>query len=202
MPLHVVQLPTEAPKVAAAGLARIRRLKPAHLPNISGTNDADLALAVPHPVYALASGDIAAGRPLDAARQTRWRYLVMSEDRAVGGVEVEVVPDTGAVRFVQADEGWIASATVQAIRLVESRPEIEAGSFEVRLLLAPALYVVALWLKDRDARGDLVVSLAPAPKRFESFHPYSSESFLALLRAEAAERPAFDTSPRIAAPAG
>ena len=58
-----------------------------------------------------------------------------------------------------------------------------AGNYEVRMLRVPALYVVALWLKDLDGDDDLIVPLVPAPAFLEAGRAYREAEFLDTLEA-------------------
>ena len=55
------------------------------------------------------------------------------------------------------------------------------GRFAPTFLLAPAVYVAALWLEDQDGTADLVIPLAPAPSGLKPFEPMPARDFLAVL---------------------
>jgi hypothetical protein len=59
----------------------------------------------------------------------------------------------------------------------------------------PALYVMALWLKDLDGDDDVVVPMAPAPSFLEANRPYTEREFLKALAGPARERRAFSNAP-------
>lgn len=169
---------------------------------LRGVSASDLSLTLPHPVYALGLIDIGNDRPLTTSKPTGWRFLIVEADRVIAGIEVDIASDTKELRFGRIVQGPFEAATETAIRAAESSAHVRETTFEVHLLRVPALTVEALWLRARDAGKDVFVPLAPAPARFDAFHLYPKPSFLALLRAEAEAHPAFDSSPRIAVPAG
>ena len=55
------------------------------------------------------------------------------------------------------------AVTATAIAAAQALPQVGLGSFELRLLRIPALYVMALWLHTPAAIGELLLPLAPTP---------------------------------------
>ena len=154
---------------------------------------ADVSLAMPHPIYTLGLTDLLNRRPLDDLGEsdiTGWRYLVQDHERTVGGVELAVDPETSDVRFAQLQSGPIAELTEATIRSAQERDDVRQQSFEVRLLRVPALYVMALWLNDRDAQQnrDLIIPLDPAPSWLEANRAYGAAESMELLFRKAQER--------------
>ena len=66
---------------------------------------------------------------------------------------------------------------------------------EARIVRIPALYVMALWLKDLDGDDDVVVPMAPAPPYLEANRPYTEQKFLKALAGPAKERATFSNAP-------
>jgi hypothetical protein len=56
-------------------------------------------------------------------------------------------------------------------------------------LRLPAVYLMALWLKDRSEDDDLLVPLAPTPPGVEPGRSYDESELFALLRDQARSRP-------------
>ena len=88
----------------------------------------------------------------------------------------------------QANEGPFVSATAAAIASAEQDPRLAGGDYEVRLLRIPALYFMALWLKDNRGDGDVLIPLVPIPPPFDAGHTYPPGDVLSELAAEARKR--------------
>jgi hypothetical protein len=153
-------------------------------------------LASGHPVYNLGLDALAARRPLAEASQTAWRYLVDTGGAAVVSTEVSVDAAGQPIAFAQVNEGPFVAATARALDQVEQRTEVATGNYEIRLLKVPALYVVALWLKDLEGDRDLVIPLDPAPPYLEPGRAYTEAEFLEILGEPARQRLQFDDSPQ------
>jgi hypothetical protein len=110
-------------------------------------------------VYQLDVADIQQGKDLDSARRVGWRFLILDGEKTVAAVEL--IDFFGRLEFSQLEEGPFAEATREALRLVENTVAVENGDFEFRLLRAPGVYVVAVWLKDLRRNNDIFVPLAP-----------------------------------------
>src|SRR5579863_3609597 len=123
-----------------------------------GVNFGTLQVNRPHPVYDLGADAIAAGRGLAAAVFSGYRYMVSDGNTSVAAAEVQ--------------------ATAQALTSVASRPEVGAGSYEVRVLRAAAIYVMALWLKPDSGGADILYPLPPTPDGLEAGRPYSADEFM------------------------
>ena len=94
------------------------------------------------------------------------------------------------------NEGPFVQSTERVLGVVEDFPEVVSGSYEPRMLKIPALYVVALWLKDLRADDDLFVPLDPAPAFLETGRAYREGEFLDALEGPARQRLEFDDSPQ------
>ncbi len=122
-----------------------------------------LQLTEPHQVFTLGLTDLAAGKGLDAAKPTGWRYLVQQGDNVLASAESIVVGPANEHVFSAFNEGRFVASSASAIRAVREIPEVGRGGFELRLLNVPGLYVLALWLHAAQGSGDLLVPLAPSP---------------------------------------
>jgi hypothetical protein len=165
-----------------AGRAEFRRRA------LARANPLEVALAVPHDVYALGLDEVAGRARIDQARWIARRFLVMAGDRAVSSAEIA---DEAGAGF-QANEGPYVAATADAIARAEDDPDLAAGDYEIRLLRIPALYFVALWLRDEGDDDDVLVPLDPAPAPFEAGRRYRPDEVLAELAASARTRLEFD----------
>jgi hypothetical protein len=122
-----------------------------------------LQLTEPHEVFTLGLTDLVAGKGLDAAKPTGWRYLVQEDDKVLASAESVAVGPANEHVFSAFNEGSFVASSASAIRAVREIPEVEQGSFELRLLNVPGLYVLALWLHSVQGKDDLLVPLAPSP---------------------------------------
>ena len=177
-------------------VTRSARLKTAGGAALTTTASENVALTSPHELRHVGLDALADQRPLDDSETTGWRYLVETGGRAVAGAEVVTDADSGGAVFSQLNEGPFVQATAEALQGLEDRPEVAAGSYQVRMVRIPALYVVALWLEDREGDRDLVLPLAPAPAYLDTGRLYEEQEFLEALAGPARERLAFDDAPQ------
>jgi hypothetical protein len=138
-------------------------------------------LALPHEVFDVPLDALAGGSGLEAARATGVRHLVMDGPRVVAAAESpDAAPETPHMHL-----GATAAATAEAVRVAEALPEVQTGSYEVRLLRCAALPLVALWLHG-EAR-DLLIPLDPLPPGVTS-RAYPVPELLDAVRGTAAKR--------------
>ncbi|MBN9133511.1 MAG: hypothetical protein J0H48_09130 [Nitrosospira multiformis] len=122
-----------------------------------------LRLTEPHEVFTLGLDDLAAGKGLEVAKPTGWRYLVQEDDKVLASAESVAVGPANEHVFSAFNEGSFVASSASAIRAAREIPEVEQGGFELRLLNVPGLYVLALWLHGARGKDDLLVPLAPSP---------------------------------------
>ena len=161
-------------------LSRNRAFRTPALRNATGT----LQLAEPHQVFTLGLSDLAAGKGLDAAKPTGWRYLVQEGDNVLASAET-VVGLRGEQVFSAFNEGRFVDSSAKAMRAVREFPEVGQGGFELRLLNVPGLYVLALWLHETQGKGDFLVPLAPSPVETPAGKPVPAAVLLKELAAKA-----------------
>jgi hypothetical protein len=137
-----------------------------------------LQLTEPHEVFTLGLDDLAAGKGLDAARPTGWRYLVQEDDKVLASAESVAVGPANEHVFSAFNEGGFVTSSAIAIRSVREIPEVAQGGFELRLLNIPGLYVLALWLHSAEGKGDLLVPLAPSPVETPAGKPVAAAVLL------------------------
>jgi hypothetical protein len=153
---------------------------------IGGAAPETLDVAAPHDVYTVGLDALVAGRGLDAAEPVARRVLIMRADEPVATAELA---DAEEGSGLSATEGPYTESTANAIAEVERWPVVAGGDYELRLLRLPAVYLMALWLKDRSADDDLLVPLAPAPPGVEPGRSYDESELFALVRDQARSRP-------------
>jgi hypothetical protein len=195
MPLTTAKGPAGGTRAVQNALGRILPQPAGFMARAAAAGAEDMALSVPHPVYDVGLDDIERGRLTSAAKLTGWRYLLVGGEEAVAAAEVASADGT-AVRFSHFNEGPFVGSTVEGLTAAERLPEVKSGNYEVRLLRAPALYLIALWL--HGTREDLFLPLPPAPTGVEALRKYGEKDLLAALRGPARSRGRFDDRPEAA----
>jgi hypothetical protein len=152
-----------------------------------------LELTDPHQVFTLGLDDLVAGRGLDAARPTGWRYLVREDDNVLASAEAVLTGRGDDYAFSAFNEGGFVAATTHAFQTARALPAVGHGAFELRLLHVPGLYVMALWLHEATGTGDLLIPLAPSPVEAPAGQPVPAARLLEELAAKA--RPAAAVGP-------
>ena len=198
MPLYIVDPPIQAFEVVRSKLADLASLAAFRTPGLRRADPAAIALSTPHRTALLPLDRIKGARDLrSVAERKGWRFLLHDGDRVVAAVEAQAATppagkgrraarsaperEIGGHRFGQVNEGPFTTATETAIRRAESLDQVKKGRFAPSFLLAPAVYVAALWLEDQDGTADLVIPLAPAPSGLQPFEPMPAREFLAVL---------------------
>jgi hypothetical protein len=162
MPLHIPEPPAQADAVVRSTFRAFVESGNFRLPALRNATG-PLQITQSHQVFTLGLTDLVAGRGLEAARLSGWRFLLNDGEKVVAAAET-VITGAGAEHlFAGFNEGPFAAATADAIRAVQGLPEVEGGNFELRLLRVPALYFTAVWLYEAGGTGDLLAPLAPAP---------------------------------------
>jgi hypothetical protein len=187
MPLRISTTPPAATHAVRAVLTDMAVQAQFRTAQLRRAAPQDLGLAAPHGVYTLALDDIAQRRGLAAAQFSGWRYLVQDGDRTIASAEATAGQDGAPPAFSQLNEGPFSSGTADAIQYAEALPQLRQDTFELRLLRIPALYVVALWLKEDSGTVDLIIPVAPAPPQLRAESVYIPADFFAAL-----EQPARD----------
>jgi hypothetical protein len=161
-------------------LSRNRAFRTPALRNATGT----LQLGEPQQVFTLDLTDLAAGKGLDAARPTGWRYLVQEGDNVLASAETVAGP-RGEQVFSAFNESRFVDSSAKALRAVRASAEVAQGGFELRLLNVPGLYVQALWFHEPQGKGDLLQPLAPSPVETPGDKPAPAAVLLKELAAKA-----------------
>ncbi len=136
-----------------------------------------LVLTAPHPVFTVGLQDLA-DRGLDGVAPVGVRFLVLDGVQPVASVELD---EDGS--FKSVNEGPFVSATANAVLAAEALAEVQAGSFELRVLRIGALHTMAVWLKNDAGPGDIFIPMSPGPKVFPPGRPLDAAQFLGPLQA-------------------
>lgn len=137
---------------------------------LAGAGPEALDIALPHDVYNLSLTSLIKAANPDEAEPVGRRCLLTSGGATVASVEL---PDPDGGEGVVTTHGGFTEATVEAVHGIENSSETEGGDYDLRMLRVPALYVMTLWLKDRQGSDDIFVPLEPAPPELEAGGRYS-----------------------------
>ncbi len=186
-------MPIRLPEVPAAGVETIRSelqellAEPELLQGTFGAASVErLVLSAPHRVFTVGLEDLVQ-RGLDAATPTSVRHLILDGGQPVASVEVNL---DGS--FNHVNEGPFVAATASAVLAAEALAQVQAGSFELRLLRVSALHTMAVWLKDESGGNDVLLPMSPGPVRLEPGRPLDLAQFQAVVQELAREHLAAD----------
>jgi hypothetical protein len=134
----------------------------------------DVALALPHQVYALGVDDLDSSGGIDRARVVAQGFLLMNGQAAVATVEVRG-PEYG----IQVGGGSFPRVVAAGVERAERQPELDGA--EVRLLRVSALHLAVLWLHGPAPGTDRLLPLGRPPEPVEADRFYEVDELLGLL---------------------
>ena len=186
MPITLRNVPRQGAARLAAHLTELLRQKksPSEMPVKMRLEE--LSHSEPHPVFYVPLDALAAGKLLDAATQTSWRYLLVQDDAAIAEAELSSgrrgAKGAGAkpLEFLGLTQGPFTAATIEALAAAEQLPQVAAADYELRLLKVPAVYLVALWL--HGAKDDILVPMGDPPRGLKKNRPYTEAAVIKALR--------------------
>jgi len=188
MAIHYAQEPANGSYLVRSGLHRVST-RPGPL-TASGVDANALELSEPHRVYDLRADLVAAGKGLDSATHTGYRYLAKGGGKHLAAAEVHVDGTGTATLLANINYGPYVQATADAIEKAGALADVAKGSYEARVLRFAAIGVMALWLKPDKGGADILYPLAPAPAGIDAEKPYSEAEFMAAIRPLAERRAA------------
>jgi hypothetical protein len=152
-------------------------------------------LSTPHRVAYLRLDEIRSDADLrSVARFESWRFLLHEAGQTVHTEETSDLVLVGAATVHASTNSYsglsigpFVAGTEEAIRKAENSPRVKGGSFEAILLIAPAVYVIALWLRDLVHSDDFVMPIPPVSAPFRPYEETSPAVFLTALN-ELAEK--------------
>ena len=118
--------------------------------------------------------------------QTTWRYLLVQDHNAVAEAELSVRrrgargAGAKALDLVALTQGPFTGATVEALAAAKELPQVARADYELRLLKAPAVYFVALWL--HGTKDDILIPMGDPPGGLQKNRPYSEGEIIQALR--------------------
>ena len=142
------------------------------------------AVSAPIRVYHLGADAVASGKGIAAAQPTGWLATLTTDGEVRGTIELippkparkGAAPSAG-VRFGGFTTGPLQRGLAAAVEMAAKTTG--RSKVEVSVLRAPALYLLALWL--RDEKGDRLVPVAPCPPPLKAGETYPAERALATL---------------------
>jgi hypothetical protein len=179
MPLLIESPPKGADKVLNAAVSELV----GHGAIALGTRSKPTA-SMPVPVYNLGADAIASGRGLAAARPTGWLVTLTADGEVRGTIElIPARPRKGetpseAVRFGGFSVGPLHRALAAAIE--SAAKSSGRNKVQLAVLRVPALYLLALWLKDES--GERILPIPPSPPPLKAGEPYPANRALESLR--------------------
>lgn len=184
MPVRLPRNPPPGATAAIAGYLQKLLGSRALPPGLEGLEPSSLRVTEGFRVYTLGLDDLLQDRPLAAAAAGRWRYFLRQADRTVAEVDLDHDPRRGPPRVVAVHRGPRSEAIDEALGTAESLGPVGRRDFELRLLEAPALHFVAVWLHGEDR--DLVLPMAPNRTPLRDLRPYRESELAGVLREQAA----------------
>jgi hypothetical protein len=149
---------------------------------------------LPHRIYTAGLTDLAKGKWNGKAQLVGWRYLLQRDGTASFSAEVNVV--SGEHTFSQLNQGPFVGQTADLVEKAEQSGRVEDGSYELNVLRIPALYVMALWLRNMENGGDIVIPMGPTIPELEPGREYDLDEISLILAKAAQARLSFDDTPR------
>ncbi|HKS22753.1 MAG TPA: hypothetical protein VJZ76_08150 [Thermoanaerobaculia bacterium] len=124
-------------------------------------NDKHLEIVKPYPLYTFALNDVIDGRPLAAALLSAWEFLIVDGESVVAMAEICARDADGKedLSYATLHPRSYATAIAETIAAAEVLPEVADTPFELRLLRAPSLSLLAIWLHRAD--DDLLFPVRP-----------------------------------------
>lgn len=179
MPLQIAKPPRAAEKAVHSMLGRLIAEDPDLVPALRSASLSSLSISTPHRVAVLEVDQIDNGRSLRSVAQKKgWRFLVHHGKAVVATINTSV-GRKGKHQFGHITDGPFVTGTERAIRRAEALEPVQNGRFELLLLQAPAIHVVALWLRNLENGADLIVPIKPAPEPLRPNHALSTSDFMA-----------------------
>lgn len=207
MPLEFPQPPDACTKAArnALELVQAKATQPRSQTKVARkaasrrkTGAAKPKLSTPRQVYILDRRGITPGDGLKRAKAVGRRYTIGASSgwssRPVQAIAMATRADSHV--FNHISRGRLEQKTLHTKEAIAKHPHVRARSYEVRMLRIPSIrHIDALWLKNKQRRGDLIIPISSSSTELVEGHPYSTREFLGIVR-ELASRQTFNNRPR------
>ncbi|HEX2831567.1 MAG TPA: hypothetical protein VHW00_01050 [Thermoanaerobaculia bacterium] len=112
-------------------------------------------ILTPYPIYTARLSSLLAGTFLKSAQVTSWQYVIVNAGRVLAEVAA------AGLEFSSLQNGPVADALLDAIRAAENLELTRTKDYELRILRAPELYLLAVWLYS--AAESWLLPIRPAP---------------------------------------
>jgi hypothetical protein len=180
MPIHVSEPPSEGRELVRQSLVRRQQGMIA-----LAFDGADPQLTVSFPIYTGTGASLLEGNFLESARETAWLYVIGSSDSPQGLAEMSTKGQHGEARLKYASRypGELAEEILNVI--ADAHAVVNDGAqYELRILRAPALSLLAVWLS-----GDRhLIFLVRSTSAIEDRHVVTEEELVEALRPLAQQR--------------
>jgi hypothetical protein len=203
VPLQLSNPPANAYQLLVQAIIRVSAAGGAASEIANVADPSRLSSVLPHKVYTLGASQIAQGRDLDRARLTGWRFLIQYGTKVLAAAELSCDPTGANVRFSSIDVGPFAKATRDVVMAAERLESVRRGSYELRVLRAPSVYAMAVWLKNLEQGEDIVLRIDPTAQAQTSGQAIggdrwtqSSSQFVQSIRPAAKQSLSFDSRPK------
>ncbi|NDJ58969.1 hypothetical protein GWD52_18655 [Enterobacteriaceae bacterium 4M9] len=155
----------------------------------SKAGGASLSLSHAYPGYSLRLDDLAAGNDLSYVAKGMWHQLVFINNEAVADAQLTWRDDKMQLSALSC--GPMAASIVDALNMAEKASALHGKSVELRLLSAPALHFIAVWLHGENE--ERFIPVAPTPDALMPMQLVDKDSlFGVLLPAARALKQKFD----------
>jgi len=211
MSLHIEKPPPTAYKMIADAIKRMSIAGGTAARAVNVSDPSRLNAATPHKVFVLDADDIVNGRMLDVAQLVAWRFLLLDNQTPIAAVELSCDGKGNNLKFASVNVGPFVVGTRAAILQAEGLDVVNEGEYDLRALRAPSVYVMAIWLKDRQGTKDLLIPITPSNQAVAPVSamastlgvsappphpPQEADTFLNALRPAARQARTFDSSPQ------
>lgn len=200
MPLQLASPPPNAYSLIAQAMSGLSTVGGAASQVTKVADPSQLNAALPHQVYTLGSSEIAQGRNLNQARLIAWRFLIQYGLKTVAAIELSCDARGANLSFASLNTGPFAQGTRTVVAQAEAFDVVQKGSYELRVLKAPSVYVMAVWLKNLGGGDDIVLPIPAGPTAVGApiggSLPVSSNNFIQGLRSQAIMSLQFNNSPQ------
>jgi hypothetical protein len=143
----------------------------------------------PYPIYTLSREALPKKVSLRSAKLTAWHYILVKDDRSVHSlVELAVLGPAGqALSYTALRPREYAERMVEAIDHASKLPEAGQQEYELRVLRAPSLSFLGVWLHTEQWIHDWFIAIGDGEPDYAE-KQVMNESKLAEVLAEIAER--------------
>jgi hypothetical protein len=187
--------PAEASNAVLEAMKKLAAGKSFATPKLRDAPADKLGLKFPMLAVHVPLDKIEPRRPLQSMVESPlWRFLVTAGDgQAIAAVHAMEV-GTGSWRLGEVGEGPSIEGTEVALEKANADRKFAGAVYEPVLLQAPAIALVALWLRGPEAGVDRLIPIPPSSASFVAYEVLPPDVFLEQVTAAAATVPRRDTT--------